>query len=85
MFIVFVLSFKTFISSVYSVTVIAMLLSILGISWRFMSSATSVTGYVDFLCEGRPLVSSMNEKRHHVFSANKPIQLLIGVFFFFFF
>ncbi len=38
MFNVFVLSFKTFISSVYSVTGIAMPLSILGISWSFISS-----------------------------------------------
>ncbi len=41
MFIVFILSFKTFISSVYSVTAIAM-----------PEFATSVTGSVDFLCEG---------------------------------
>ncbi len=50
MFIVFVLSFKMFISSVYSVTAIEMPQSILVISWSFMSSTTSVTGYVDFFC-----------------------------------
>ncbi len=42
MFNVFVLSFKTFISSVYSVTGIAMPLSILGISWSFISSIYSM-------------------------------------------
>ncbi len=39
---VFVLSFKTFISSVYSVTGIAMPLSILGITWSFISSIYSM-------------------------------------------
>ncbi len=62
MFIVFVvLSFKTFISSVYSVTAIAMPLSILGISWSFMSSY-----FCDWICgyfvRGCPLASSVNEK-----------------------
>ncbi len=47
MFIVFILSFKTFISSVYSIAM--------------PEFATSVTGSVGFLCEGA-LVSSMNEK-----------------------
>ncbi len=42
MFNVFVLSFKTLLSFVYSVTGIAMPLSILGISWSFISSIYSM-------------------------------------------
>ncbi len=43
---VFVLSFKTFISSVYSVTGITMPLSTLRISWSFISSIYSMCMYV---------------------------------------
>ncbi len=50
MFNVFVLSFKTFISSVYSVTGIAMPLSILGISWSFISSIYSICMHVCYVC-----------------------------------
>ncbi len=50
MFIVFILSFKTFVSSVY-----------LSISLEHHEFAISVTG-CGFSVPGRPLVSSMNEK-----------------------
>ncbi len=49
MFVVFIVLFKMFISSVYSVTAIAMPLSI---SLEHHEFATSMTESVGFLCEG---------------------------------
>ncbi len=61
MFIVFILSFKTFISSVYLVTAIAMPLS-MTISLELLEFRYLCDWICGFSFQGRRLASSMNEK-----------------------